>query len=189
MGTPVPLSNPDQVERMRIPTEDLLRSLAEEAERIQEDCVYNYMGHYQAAVRWEHIDHALGFPVAILSCIAAFTAFPLPAVATGLSVVTTLLALCILYFRPAERAATHFRCGGKFKGLREKTRLFHEIELQASQIDEGLLTRRIRELSEEKRVLSELGVPIPDFAYRSAKAKIAAGQASYDVDQRKLLEP
>lgn len=175
---------------MPTPPTELVATLRAEAMRIEEDCTYNYMGHYQAASRWGKVDYLLGFPVAILSGITAFTVFSLPTLATALGIATTMLSLVILYLRPSQTAALHYRSGGKFKALREKARLFREIELLASKVDEAHLTRRIRELSEEKRVLSELGVPLPDFAYKIAKRKILNGHTSYEVDQPiKLLEP
>ena len=161
---------------------ELRRRLRSEAERIEEDCTYNNFGHYEAAKRWELIDHLTAFPILILSGIAAFTAFPLPAVATGLSVTTFFLALASLYFRPAERAATHFRLGGKHKDLRSKARTYREITLLTSDISEEALVTGLNELLEEKRVLSELGVPLPDFAYELAKEKIKRGLADYDRD-------
>ena len=158
--------------------------LGAEAERMEEDCTYNYVGHFSAATRWKAIDSWLGFPTAILSAIAAFTVFPRPALATALTIVTTLLALASLYFRPAEAAALHYRSGGKAKNLREKARLFREITLNAPNVTEDELRRAVNDLAEEKRIISELGTPLPDFAYRIAKTKIKAGQASYDRDRR-----
>src|SRR5437867_3563461 len=146
--------------------------------------MYNSVGHYSAATRWKVIDHALAFPTAILSGIAAFTIFKLPTVATALAIATTLLSLGFLYFRPAETAAQHYRSGFRSKALREKARVFREITLLASKVSEAELLRQIAALHEEKRVISELGVPLPDFAYEIAKRKIAAGQAAYDRDLR-----
>lgn len=157
--------------------------LRKEAERIEEDCAYNNFGHYEAANTWKLIDHALSFPILILSAIAAFTAFSLPAVATALSIATTLLALAVVYFRPAETAGTHYRIGGKFKDLRVRARTYREIALLASDIPDEKLIQQLAELLEEKKLLSELGVPLPDFAYKRAKAKIRAGLATYDRDQ------
>jgi hypothetical protein len=164
-------------------TDELKDRLRVEAERIEEDCMYNYMGHYSAATRWQSVDLTLGFPTFFLSGVAAFLIFPLPAVATAFSVVTTLLALATLYFRPAETAALHFRSGGKFKSLREKARLFREVALRSSGMSEEQLVKGLQDLSDEKRIISELGVPLPDFAYRIAKGKIEAGQAAYEVDR------
>lgn len=164
--------------------DDLRTRLLAEAERIEEDCTYNSVGHYSAATRWKVIDHAFAFPTAILSAIAAFTVFQLPTLATALTILTTLLALASLYFRPAETAALHYRSGWKATVLREKARVFREITLAASQVSEEELLRQLAELHEEKRVISELGVPLPDFAYAIAKRKIAAGQAAYDRDLR-----
>jgi hypothetical protein len=163
---------------------ELKDRLRAEAQRVEEDCTYNYMGHYSAATRWKVVDHALGFPTFFLSGVAAFLVFPFPAVATALTIVTTLLALASLYLKPAEATALHFRSGGKFKSLREKARLFREVALKASDISEEQLVRRLQDLADEKRIISELGVPLPDFAYRIAKRKIQAGQAAYEVDQR-----
>lgn len=165
------------------PSEDIKVRLCSEAQRIEEDCTYNSVGHYCAANRWKLIDHFFAFPTAILSAIAAFTVFPLPTLATGLTIATTLLALASLYFRPAETAALHYRSGGKAKGLREKVRMFREITLTATNVSEEDLLKLMSDLSEEKRVISELGVPLPDFAYRLAKAKIEAGQSSYEIDR------
>lgn len=165
-------------------TDVLRKRLRAEAERIEEDCVYNNFGHYEAAKRWKVIDHAIAFPILILSGIAAFTVFPLPAVATGLSIVTTLLALAALYFRPADAAANHYRFGGKFKELRVKARTYRDITLLASGIPDEQLVKALEDLLEEKRVLGELGIPLPDFAYKRAQAKIQAGEAMYDRDQQ-----
>jgi hypothetical protein len=159
-----------------------LERIVNEAKRIEEDCTFNFMGHYEAANRWDRWDHFIGFPNAFLCGVTAFTVFPLPTIATALGIVTTLLSLVTLYLRPAYRSIQHYRSGGRFKALREKTRLFREIDLASAGIDETNAIRRIKELSEEKRVSSELAVPLPDFAYVIAKRKIEAGQASYDVD-------
>lgn len=168
---------------------ELIRRLQAEAERIEEDCTYNNFGHYEAAKRWEIIEHTVGLPILILAAATAFTTFPLPAVATGLTVCTFFLALTSLYLRPADRAAAHYRFGGKFKDLRAKARRYRDIELLRSDVSEEDLVKELNDLLEEKRVLSELGIPLPDFAYRRAKEKIRKRLAEYDRDSSFVKAP
>lgn len=167
---------------MTTKAQGLRQRLAAECERIEEDSTFNFMGHFAAGARWQSVDQHVGFPIALFSAIAAFCAFPRPDVATILSVATTLLAIVVLYFQPARRSSDHFRSGGKWKDLRQRARVFREITLLAPSLTEADLTKKMEDFVRERQIISELGVPIPDWAYQTAKKKIAAGQSSYKID-------
>ncbi len=58
-----------------------------------------------------------------------------------------------------------------------------------SDVSEEDLVKELNDLLEEKRVLSELGIPLPDFAYRRAKEKIRKRLAEYDRDSSFVKAP
>lgn len=162
---------------------DALEKFSAEASRIEEDATFNFVGHYEAANFWKTVSHTLNFPIVIFSAIAAFFSFTEPFISLFSSIIVTVLGSVNLYFRPAETAALHYRSGGKFKSLRDKARLYREVRLRFSKDSANKLLERLNELYEEKRVISEMGVPIPNFAYRRAKRKIDDGHTSYAVDE------
>jgi hypothetical protein len=163
-------------------TTDRLRS---EAMRIEEDATYTYMGHFSAARFWQSFGNWIGFPLAILSAVTAYAASVRPDIATATGVICTLLATSALYFRPAETAGQHNLSGEKYKSLRDRTRLFREVYLPHTSDSKGKIIERLEALHREKELVSETAIPLPDFAYRIGKNKIALGQSDYSIDRKK----
>ena len=55
-------------------TLDLRDSLATEAGRIEEDCLYSARGHFEAAASWRRVHYGIGIPATVLAAVAGGSA-------------------------------------------------------------------------------------------------------------------
>jgi hypothetical protein len=176
--------------------EEFSRTASIEAQRLEEDCEYNSTGHFVSSHCWRLIDYWLNFPAALLSAVAAYLAFTnQPIIAGLLAVILTLLTTAAIFLKPGQRSLEHTRAGEKYLALRNRLRIFREIELPHADRSKRELLDSLKALSDKKNEINADSVPLPDWAYKRAKARIMDGGTTHRVDlprtteQRKLEAP
>ncbi len=168
---------------------DIVEKLRAEAGRLDEDCSYNSTGHFITAQRWQKIEYWLDLPAVVLTALSAFFAFTDYAVAAGvLSIVVLFLTTVSLFLHPGDRASRHKSAGERYLSLRNMVRFYAEIEVTGSGRSKQWLSDELRGFVERKNELNSDSPHLPDYAYEKAKLIIAAGGASYAVDEWKRLE-
>ena len=102
----------------------------EEALRIEEDCTYSSKRHFNASVRWEKYHYWIGLPSALLAGLSGVSAFnDYPILAGILAISSTALTSVLTFLKPSERSEHHKSIGNQYLSLRNKTRLFRELEV------------------------------------------------------------
>lgn len=159
--------------------------IIEEAKRIEEDSLYSAKGHFYAGQFWVNIHLWIGVPAAILAAIAgasALSQFDYHNVIAGvLSIMVAALTAVATFLNPNEKANMHQVAGNNYNSLRNRARIFSEIEIE-NITDEKLLVKELKGLNSERDKLNKESPQIPRWAYKKARRGIKEGEASYRVD-------
>ena len=102
--------------------------------------------------------------------------------AGALALLSTALITMLTFLKPSERAQTHKAFGGQYLSLRNKTRLFREIEL-LNEADAEFLRKQLYEFSEQRNDVNQSAPKIITRDYERAKKEIEAGFAIHEVDK------
>lgn len=159
--------------------------ITEEAKRIGEDSLYSAKGHFYAGQHWVNIHLWIGVPATILAAIAgasALSQFDYHNVVTGvLSIMVAALTAVATFLNPNEKASMHQVAGNSYNSLRNRARIFREIEM-GNIADDKLLVKELKDLNSERDKLNKESPQIPKWAYKKARRSIEEGEASYRVD-------
>lgn len=162
---------------------DVLIKLITEANRIEEDTEHSAKGHFNAADRWASYHLRIGLPAAVLAAIAGGTAFAdYPVIAGTLAILSTSLTTVLTFLKPSEHAENHKSAADQYLRLRNRTRIFREIEL----IDDTDIVdakNRLFELANSRDELNQTSPGIDRKDYEKAKADIDEGRSQYRVDK------
>lgn len=162
---------------------DLQNNIAKEARRIEEDTEHSAKGHFNASGRWEHYHLWIGLPAALLAAIASATAFENHPDAAGiLAILSTSLTTTLTFLKPSERAENHKSVGSQYLALRNKARIFREIEL-ADTNDLESVKKRLIELATARDELNQTALAIPRKDYEKAKQDIDSGRSTHKIDK------
>ncbi|MCU7829584.1 MAG: SLATT domain-containing protein [Candidatus Thiodiazotropha sp. (ex Myrtea sp. 'scaly one' KF741663)] len=163
-------------------TQELRERLAAESRRIEEDSDHSARSHYNAADRWGHYHLWIGLPATILAAVAGGAAFNnCQIIAVALSIIVTALTTVLTFLKPSERAEIHKSAADQFLGLRNKSRLFREVELSDA-TDMESVKAKLLELAAVRDELNRSSPGIPREDYEKAKRDIDSGSSQYRVD-------
>lgn len=156
--------------------------IANESSRLEEDALFSARGHFEAARSWSSLNLRLGVPTALCAGISGVAILgDSPLVAGVLSILAAALASVSTFLNAPERSAAHHAAGTKFNGLRNRTRIFREVEIAAA-TDAQACIATLKTLSDERDSLNQSSPQIPRRAFERARSGIEAGEASYKVD-------
>jgi len=162
---------------------ELITKLIAEARRIEEDAEHSAKGHFNAADRWSGYHLRIGLPAAVLAAIAGGSAFAdCPVVTSALAVLSTALITVLTFLKPSEHSANHKAVADQYLKLRNRARMFREIELSGD-MELDAAKARLMELAD---VRDELNQASPEFSrqdYEKAKTDIDEGRSQYRVDK------
>ncbi len=157
-----------------------------EARRIEEDCLYSAKGHFYTAQFWTNLRLWIGIPTAILAAISGASAlshFDNHNILAGiLAIIVTSLTAVSTFLNPNEKAMLHHKSGNKYNSLRNKSRIFCEIDIDTI-TDDNDIVQQLKILNQEKDGLNLKSPQIPKWAYSKARRGIEEGEADYGVDK------
>jgi hypothetical protein len=161
-------------------------SLNREARRVEEDTLYSAKGHFEAARIWSSLHLWLGIPISVLAAVAGASALSQfdnhNTVAGVLAILVSVLAAVNTFLNPNERANAHLNAGNRFNSLRNRARIFCEID-SLSQMEEKELVQHLKELSSERDELNQGSPQISRSAFKRARKRIEGGEANYIADR------
>jgi hypothetical protein len=157
-----------------------------EAKRIEEALLYSSKGHFAAAHFWSNFHLWIGIPMVLLSSIAGASALAkfdsTHVVAGSLAIVVAALSGVMTFLNPHERNASHLGSGNHYDALMNKVRMFWSIECWSDE-SEDVLTKKLKDLSEQKDRLNQSSLQVPRWAYGIARKGITDGEGAYVADQ------
>jgi len=160
--------------------DDFTKQMTKELLRIEEDCEHSAKRHFNASNRWENYHLLLGIPSAVIAAIAGASAFNnYPILAGVLAITSTALTTVLTFLKPSERSEKHQAIGNQYLSLRNKTRLFRELDLKNEEESKNM----ILELSATRDDLNSSALNTTRKDYELAKQDIDEGRAKYKVDK------
>ena len=158
-----------------------LDNIVKEAKRIEEDSIYSSKSHYEASRSWNKVYLWLGVPTAIIAGISGISAFEEYKTIAGITAIFAAgLASISTFLNPSSKAQAHYTAGQKFTALKNRTRIFREIEIYNT---ENLnLNEKILSLSNERDSINETSPQIPRKAFEKARKGIEEGESKYKID-------
>lgn len=157
--------------------------VSNEALRIEEDCTFSAKRHFNASSRLEKYHYCLGVTSALtagLSGISAFDNYLIPA--GVLAILSTGLTSILTFLKLSERSEHHRSIGNKYLSLRNKTRLFRELEV--NKFSEEIIVK-INELSNQRNDLNNSALNTSGSDYKKAQKDIKENLHKYEVDKEK----
>lgn len=158
--------------------------IIKETKRIEEDSLYSSKGHFYAAQFWTNLHLWIGIPATAMAAIAgasALSQFDNHQIIAGiLAILVSALSAVSTFINPNEKATIHHNAGNRYNSLKNRSRIFGEIDVDL-ETNEVLLTR-LRSLSAERDELNEKSPQIPKWAFRKARKGIEDGEAQYKAE-------
>ena len=158
--------------------------IIKEAKRIEEDSLYSSKGHFYAAQFWSKFHLVVGvFISAIVATAGTFVLWkfePYRIVVGSLTILVSALNAVLTFTNSSKRAATHVSAGNCYNDLRNRSRLFSEIEVNSEPYEKSL--EKLRCLCIERNELNSRFPQIPKWAFNKARKGIEEGEARYKVD-------
>jgi hypothetical protein len=161
-----------------------------EAKRIEEDSLYSAKGHFVTADFWTNFHLWIGVPTVILAAIAgasALSQFDNHNIIAGiLAIIVAALTAVTTFLNPNEKANSHRNAGNKYNSLRNKARIFHEVDCCGEDLDQEL-TIQLKELAKQRDELNQSSPQISRWAFKKARKGIEDGEADYNVDEQNKI--
>jgi hypothetical protein len=166
-------------------TDEYIRKIAEEAERIEEDAEYSAKGHYNAAERWGRIHTGLGAAATVASAVTAAAALKeaAPIVVAVASVVAALMTGVLTFLKPSDHADRHHRAGDGSLVIKNRARILRNVQLAKVNPDEDLLLI-LQTLSDDRHTVLKSAPLIPNRSFREARDGIKRGESRHRVDKK-----
>lgn len=164
--------------------QEIIKDIQKEAKRIIEDCEYSSKGHFDSAKCWRYWNYILMFASIISVCFSLVLVYSdLDKFWSGIIAISSgIVTMLLVFLNPQEKYLSHYNNGNRFLTLRNKTRIFLEIESKAMNTEQQRQT--LKELDSKRGSLNETSLPISNIAYKSAKKQIEIDKnTQYQVDK------
>ncbi|MRS14400.1 SLATT domain-containing protein [Enterobacteriaceae bacterium RIT691] len=153
--------------------QELIESIKRETTRLEEEIWYCAKSHFNASDRWEKINLWIGLPTSILAATAGISAFKDQTELTiTLSIALTILTTISTFLNPSQKASRHKNSGVAYNKLKNSIRLFREVELINTPLNEQDIKKRLLTYSELRNNLNGTSPNIPRHAYLKAHSDI-----------------
>lgn len=150
-------------------SEEIIINIKKETEKILEDCEYSAKGHFENAKHWRYCNYVLMFASIVSVCGSlVFVYGNLDKFWSGIIAISSGIATMLLVFlNPQEKYLSHYNSGNRFLTLRNKTRIFLEIESKAMEIE--MQMQVIKKLDSKRNDMNGYSLPIGEYGYKNAK--------------------
>lgn len=165
-------------------SERITINIKKEAQRILEDCEYSAKGHFENAKHWRYCNYVLMIASIVSVCgSSVFVYSDLDKFWSGIiAISSSIVTMLLVFLNPQEKYLSHYNSGNRFLTLRNKTRIFLEIESKAMNIEIQMQT--IKKLDSKRSSLNKTSLPISERAYKNAKKQIEIDKnTQYKVDK------
>lgn len=161
--------------------EQLTANFVKEAQRIEEDALHSAKAQFAAASVWGNLHLWLGIPTAIAAAIAGVSALKNhPTLAGVLAILVAALSAIATFLNPSGRANANLNAGNQYLSLRNRARVFREVELLSG--DSTTCKNTFQQLVSRRDELNTGSPQISRWAYQRGKKGIAEGESRYAAD-------
>lgn len=165
--------------------DELKLKIISESKCIEEDALYSFKGHFNAAALWEKVHFWLGISTTVLSTIAGATIFAKSTgnwnfIAGSFGLIAGILAAVSTFIAPHKRVHTHRLAGSDYQLIRNMSRLLYEVKVMSNCSSDSLI-EELEKLREKQSTLSKEHPTIPNWAFKNAQSGINDGEAKYQA--------
>ena len=164
--------------------QEIIKDIQQEVKRIIEDCEYSSKGHFDSAKCWRYWNYVLMFASIISVCFSLVLVYSdLDKFWSGIVAISSgIVTMLLVFLNPQEKYISHYNSGNGFLALRNKTRVFLEIESKAMEIE--MQMRVIKKLDSKRNDMNGYSLPIGEYGYKNAKKQIEIDKnTQYQVDK------
>lgn len=165
----------------------IIDEVLKEANRIKEDSNYSSKRHFNTSQFWERVHYWIGIPSVALAAIASASAlseWQYGAVVAGvISIIVAVLTAINTFINPSQKSEIHHKMGNSYLSLKNKARIFHNIESSEFQNDEDLRIA-LKELTDKRDELNYNAPQTPYRYFQSARKGIEEGESTYEIDKQ-----
>lgn len=159
-----------------------------EAKRVEEDTLFSAKRHFITASFWSKLHFWIGVPTAVLAALAGVSALSQfdnhNIVAGVIAIIVAALTALTTFLDPNGKANTHHNAGNLYNALRNRARIFYEIDSCVDCSDRELIDQ-LKELTNQRDELNQNSPITPKWVFGTARASIEGGEAAYQIDKVK----
>ncbi|HHP0356360.1 TPA: SLATT domain-containing protein [Campylobacter lari subsp. concheus] len=163
---------------------EIIENIKKESKRILEDCEYSSKGHFESAKYWRYCNYGLMFTSIISVCFSLISVYGgWSTVCSGIIAISSgIVTMLLIFLNPQEKYLSHYNSGNRFLALRNKTRVFLEIESKA--MDTEMQMQVVKKLDFKRNDINKYSLPINEYAYKNAKEQIEIDKnTQYEADK------
>ncbi|HEC1782318.1 TPA: SLATT domain-containing protein [Campylobacter lari] len=163
---------------------EIIENIKKEAKRILEDCEYSSKGHFESAKHWRYCNYGLMSTSIISVCFSLISVYGgWSTVCSGIIAISSgIVTMLLIFLNPQEKYLSHYNSGNRFLALRNKTRVFLEIESKAMDIE--MQMQVVKKLDFKRNDINKYSLPISECAYKNAKEQIEIDKnTQYEADK------
>ncbi len=163
---------------------EILENIKKEVKRIIEDSIYSAKGHFESAKYWRYGNYILMVASIISVCASlVFVCDDSDKFWSGfVAIVSGFITMLLVFLNPQKKYSSHQNSGNKYLALRNKARIFLEIESKNMDIEQQV--ESLKKIDSKKSKLNNTSLPISEYGYKSAKRQIEVDKnTQYQVDK------
>ncbi len=163
---------------------EIIENIKKESKRILEDCEYSSKGHFESVKYWRYCNYGLMFTSIISVCFSLISVYGgWSTVCSGIIAISSgIVTMLLIFLNPQEKYLSHYNSGNRFLALRNKTRVFLEIESKA--MDTEMQMQVVKKLDFKRNDINKYSLPINEYAYKNAKEQIEIDKnTQYEADK------
>jgi hypothetical protein len=157
------------------------QEIRKEADRLREDALYTFKGHYDAEAYWQKWHFGLGIPATALGVGAGSTVARLPWwVPALLAFAAAGLTAALTVVNPSDRARKSRAAADAIHAHHDRLRRWAAIDLPS--LTDTAARDALESFAADKERLNKAAPPIPQAARLHARQGIEDGEAKHLVD-------
>ncbi|RDU62290.1 SLATT domain-containing protein [Helicobacter sp. MIT 14-3879] len=165
---------------------EILENIKKEIKRIIEDSEYSSKGHFESAKYWRYGNYVLMIASIISVCASlVFVYDDLNEYWSGfIAFLSGLITMLLVFLNPQEKYFSHYRSGNQYLSLRNKARIF--LEIQSVGMNRERQKGYLKKLDSKRNKINKHSLPIVSMGYKSAKRQIKTDKnTQYQADKEK----
>lgn len=163
---------------------EIVENIKKEIERIKEDSIYSAKGHFESAKYWRYGNYILMVASIISVCASLVFVFSdLGKFCSGfVAIVSGFITMLLVFLNPQKKYLSHSKNGNKYLTLRNKARIFLEVESKNMSIEQQV--ESLKKLDSKRNKINKYSLPIASMGYKGAKRQIEIDKnIQYQVDK------
>ena len=163
---------------------EILENIKKEVKRIIEDSEYSAKGHFESAKYWRYGNYVLMIISFVITCISLSITYgdigKLSSIC--ISALSGFFMMLLIFLNTQEKYISHYKSGNKYLKLRNKARIFLEVESRNMSLEQQM--ESLKKLNSKRNKINKHSLPIASMGYKGGKKQIEIDKnTQYQVDK------